>query len=66
MFICSCHGITKQEIENCLAELGPQACTADLQKACHAGTECGGCLELLEKLIQATGAGLDQSKASQS
>jgi len=51
--ICSCEGITKDDICNAVAREGCE--TIDAVKKCtKAGTGCGGCLPMVKDLIQYT------------
>ncbi|SMF68001.1 (2Fe-2S)-binding protein [Pseudobacteriovorax antillogorgiicola] len=47
MYICLCHGVTDSKIRS-LLEAG--ASIKDIQKNCHAGTDCGACINSIQKL----------------
>ncbi|MFD8915499.1 bacterioferritin-associated ferredoxin [Streptomyces sp. NPDC059575] len=49
MYVCSCFGITEQQVEQ-HAQDG--ACTPrQIASACKAGTDCGGCVRRIQALL---------------
>nr|BFD85308.1 hypothetical protein StreXyl84_47090 [Streptomyces sp. Xyl84] len=49
MYVCSCFGITEQQVKQ-HAESG--ACTPrQIASACKAGTDCGGCVRRIQALL---------------
>ena len=49
MYVCSCFGITEQQVKQ-HAENG--ACTPrQIASACKAGTDCGGCVRRIQALL---------------
>ncbi|MFI1591572.1 MULTISPECIES: (2Fe-2S)-binding protein [Streptomyces] len=49
MFVCSCFGITEQQVEQHAAD---GACTPrQIASACKAGTDCGGCVRRIQALL---------------
>lgn len=54
MLICSCKGVTDRKIEEQVRN-GART-IAQVQDGCQAGTECGGCLRQIHKLLAAGGA----------
>ncbi|MDF3297129.1 (2Fe-2S)-binding protein [Streptomyces tropicalis] len=49
MYVCSCFGITEQQVQQ-HAERG--ACTPrQIASACKAGTDCGGCVRRIQALL---------------
>ena len=52
VIVCHCHGVSDRRIE---AEAGLGASDADdLARRCGAGSDCGGCLPLIEDLLDTT------------
>lgn len=52
MIVCHCHGVSDRRIR---AEAGLGASDADdLARRCGAGGDCGGCLPLIEDLLEGT------------
>ncbi|MFD7920425.1 bacterioferritin-associated ferredoxin [Streptomyces sp. NPDC059740] len=49
MFVCSCFGITEQQVRDHAAT---GACTPrQMASACGAGTDCGGCVRRIQALL---------------
>ncbi|SCD59001.1 Bacterioferritin-associated ferredoxin [Streptomyces sp. BpilaLS-43] len=49
MYVCSCFGITEQQVKQ-HADAG--ACTPrQIASACKAGTDCGGCVRRIQALL---------------
>ncbi|MEU9490107.1 (2Fe-2S)-binding protein [Streptomyces decoyicus] len=49
MYVCSCFGITEQQVRD-HADTG--ACTPrQIASACKAGTDCGGCVRRIQALL---------------
>ena len=49
MIVCHCKGITDRDIRKTLLE---GALTRnDVERACRAGSDCGGCRPLIEQII---------------
>ncbi|UNO44238.1 (2Fe-2S)-binding protein [Streptomyces sp. MST-110588] len=49
MYVCSCFGITEQQVRE-HADAG--ACTPrQIASACKAGTDCGGCVRRIQALL---------------
>ncbi|MFI2639699.1 bacterioferritin-associated ferredoxin [Streptomyces sp. NPDC018610] len=49
MYVCSCFGITEQQVKQ-HADNG--ACTPrQIASACKAGTDCGGCVRRIQALL---------------
>ena len=57
MIVCHCHGVSDRVIR-AVVQLDGAACTDDVGSLCEAGTGCGGCLPLVEEILEAEGAGL--------
>ena len=47
MYICLCHGITDSKIKSLLQDGDT---VKEIQKKCQAGTDCGSCLQYIQKL----------------
>jgi bacterioferritin-associated ferredoxin len=51
MLICHCQGVSEREVESAIVS---GACTHPaIARACGAGSMCGGCLPLIEELLDA-------------
>ncbi len=49
MYVCSCRGVTDTQVKDVV---GAGACSVeDVTRACGAGGGCGGCHELLTRLL---------------
>lgn len=49
MYVCSCRGVTDTQLKEAV---GAGACSLDdVARACGAGGGCGGCHELLARLL---------------
>ena len=50
MRVCHCHGVTDRAIRRCVQEgaVTPRA----VGRTCGAGTSCGGCRPLIEKVVR--------------
>ncbi|RZU37915.1 BFD-like [2Fe-2S] binding protein [Streptomyces sp. BK022] len=49
MFVCSCFGVTEQQVKQHAAD---GACTPrQIASACKAGTDCGGCVRRIQALL---------------
>ncbi|MFD8806139.1 (2Fe-2S)-binding protein [Streptomyces sp. NPDC059597] len=49
MYVCSCFGITEQQVEQHARD---GACTPrQIASACKAGTDCGGCVRRIQALL---------------
>ncbi|MCB5910653.1 (2Fe-2S)-binding protein [Streptomyces pinistramenti] len=49
MYVCSCFGITEQQVRE---HAGTGACTPrQIASACKAGTDCGGCVRRIQALL---------------
>jgi bacterioferritin-associated ferredoxin len=64
LLICSCKWLTYNEIQS-VVDAGAQT-VADIQRQCGAGTECGGCLDVLRRMVseQATPCDADDLSTS--
>ncbi len=49
MLVCHCHGVSDRVIRS--AVRNGATCRASVGDACGAGTGCGGCLPMVEALI---------------
>ena len=53
MVVCHCHAVNDATIRRIVGNAEPTAeAIADL---CGAGTDCGGCLETIERLLASSG-----------
>jgi bacterioferritin-associated ferredoxin len=53
MLVCHCHSVNDAEIA---AAVRAGACGADeIGEACGAGTSCGGCTRMVERLLELHG-----------
>ena len=50
MRVCHCHGITDHTIRTCVQQ--GATTTENVGRSCGAGTSCGGCRPLIDKLVQ--------------
>ena len=57
MIVCHCHGVSDRAIRAAV-KLEGAACADDVGSLCEAGTGCGGCLPLVEEILEAEGAGM--------
>ncbi|WP_037857126.1 (2Fe-2S)-binding protein [Streptomyces sp. SCSIO 75703] len=49
MFVCSCFGVTEEQVRSHAAD---GACTPrKIASACKAGTDCGGCVRRIQALL---------------
>jgi bacterioferritin-associated ferredoxin len=51
MIVCHCKGLSEREIKRALIEGASSA--DEVARSCLAGSECGGCRPLIEKLVRA-------------
>jgi bacterioferritin-associated ferredoxin len=49
MIVCLCAGVDDCEIRSCISD-GARS-LADIARACGAGADCGGCIDLLEDAL---------------
>jgi bacterioferritin-associated ferredoxin len=49
MIVCHCHAVTDREIRSSVR--GGASSAGCVGAACGAGTGCGGCLELVEEIV---------------
>jgi bacterioferritin-associated ferredoxin len=49
MIVCHCKGITDKDIRRAFLE--GALTRRDVERLCAAGSECGGCLPLIEKIV---------------
>ena len=54
MLICSCKGVSERKIQDELRN-GARS-LQQIKDGCDAGTECGGCVRQIQKLMQVHGA----------
>jgi NAD(P)H-nitrite reductase large subunit len=54
MIVCHCHGVSDRQIRAAVRFEGA-ACVDDVSAACDAGSGCGGCLPLVEEILEAEG-----------
>lgn len=61
MRVCHCHNVNDRELKAavCSASVGGSDCS----RALLAGTSCGGCLPLVEEIVEGTLAEIAGSKA---
>jgi len=50
MRVCHCHGITDHTIRDCVQQ--GATTTETVGRQCGAGTSCGGCRPLIDKLVE--------------
>jgi bacterioferritin-associated ferredoxin len=51
VIVCHCHRITDRDIRNLVVEGASSA--RDVERACAAGLDCGGCRVMVERLLSA-------------
>lgn len=57
VIICHCHGVSDRRI---LAEAGLGArCADEVAQRCGAGSDCGGCFEWIENVLEIRTTGID-------
>ncbi len=56
MIVCHCHAVSDRAIRACVRRDGA-ACADDVGALCEAGTGCGGCVPVVEEILEAEGAG---------
>lgn len=49
MYVCVCLGITEKNIKDIVSE---GTTIEDVQRKCQAGTDCGSCVNSINKLIK--------------
>lgn len=49
MLVCSCNAVFEGAVRKAVA--GGAACVESVQTMCGAGTDCGGCIDHIEEII---------------
>ena len=60
MIVCHCKGKTHRDIE--AAATQGASSLREVAAMCHAGSECGGCLEVIRKLLETSRHGSDRRR----
>lgn len=50
MYLCVCKNISQKQIDEAVKSNGPSV--QEVSRGCGAGTDCGACLERLQKYIE--------------
>ncbi len=61
MLVCHCHGVTDRQIRR-LVRNGATT-ESDIARACGAGSCCGGCQNVVRKLVRIESAAKDSSSS---
>ena len=50
MIVCLCHTVNEESVRECVRKGAKSVCA--VQKQCEAGTDCGSCVNHLQKVVQ--------------